>query len=1249
MLSHSSLIRSLSVFLMLFSFSFSFAQSKYQLAWEALDDANLDQAIDLFEQATTEKEHRSDALLSLTLLYSQCNFEEKAATYFKEYLNESKNPYPAVYAMWFEGGVGGEQGKKKPYHVDLFESMLEDPNNPIQRGTLYKMYMHHLMSQDSKKANKYSEQLKTLENWGLAGPFDNVMNSGFDKEVGVLDQPTNDATFASMYGAEVNWFQPEIALRDGYFFKDRFFYSHASMIYAQTFLKSDKAQKGYIKVGYSGTLKIWLNNQEIYAEKNHRRTELDYLTLEVDFNKGYNRLLVQLGEFNESLPNFSIRLTDLNHQEWLPEHTAQHQPYQKSTAQAKLLPHFAESYFQNNKDCDPLLNQILLVKSHFRSGDLQAAEEILTQLEQEHPKNYFVLRNLVKLYSKNGNTTNQSKYYGIFEKYYPESFDVLSNDVDEAMGEEDKEKFQELTKKLTEKYPNRYQELALKMANAGLEEDVETILSLSKKLYKEFPNDYTAMSTQYNIQKNHYSNPDKAFQILKKYFKKNYSYSVLEEMAIMNLQEGKINDAIRLYEVNMKRMPDDMESGRKLVNIYNKMGEYKEAINLCKDIMEYRPSDYSVLEDIATLYSFDNKKRKALEYYEKSLAFYPFSFEINEKIRELNNKTKALDLIPEIKPEEAIKAFEAEYEPTIKRSYDIVIDTKTNILYKSGAQAKQHTLALRLNDEDAINEWQTISLSRGRHFTISLNEGKTIRATGEEISAEQNGQNLVFTNLEPGDYIFVSYDETQISGSKTAKFISDEFNLDRFYPAYKLEFNYLIENGQALNHTMSKGDYKVVEKQLEGFKHYQWQAINPTPIKEESYMMAFADLSEGVHVTNSQSWDEVVQWYSDLSSHQAQPDNTIERITKELFEGKEDLDADSKFKIIYDFVCQNIQYSSLDFRQSGYIPQKASDIYHSRLGDCKDVSTLFASIARVAGLKTNLVLIKTSNFGKKSVILPSLNFNHCIVKVYTESGSKYLELTDPNLPYGHLYHYHYNAPILEIPYQEKIANSKLDYLQFNEGYPNKVLRESTVKVGSDNTLLIAKDVIKSGTIGASMCNTYYNEDEKRRKEIMKESIAPGFKSSITLKDVAFHELEPRKQQAKYHYAYSVENELLKLGSMKSLKIPFADNLMAMNIFTDEERQSDFDYVYYVRADLYEESFVISLDEQSAFIEVPEDIQIKFLGNEYKMTFSKKDDSTLEVHRIFKVDRQDINADQFDEFRSFVSQVVEAENTHLLFK
>lgn len=97
-----------------------------------------------------------------------------------------------------------------------------------------------------------------------------------------------------------------------------------------------------------------------------------------------------------------------------------------------------------------------------------------------------------------------------------------------------------------------------------------------------------------------------------------------------------------------------------------------------------------------------------------------------------------------------------------------------------------------------------------------------------------------------------------------------------------------------------------------------------------------------------------------------------------------------------------LRYSSVSFRQSGYVPQDVSKIISTRLGDCKDFSTLFVALAQKAGIPAQLVLVDTRDNGSKDMILPSVEFNHCIVLAKLDGKGQYLELTDNNLSFGSL-------------------------------------------------------------------------------------------------------------------------------------------------------------------------------------------------------------------------------------------------------
>src|SRR5678815_4963325 len=116
-----------------------------------------------------------------------------------------------------------------------------------------------------------------------------------------------------------------------------------------------------------------------------------------------------------------------------------------------------------------------------------------------------------------------------------------------------------------------------------------------------------------------------------------------------------------------------------------------------------------------------------------------------------------------------------------------------------------------------------------------------------------------------------------------------------------------------------------------------------------------------------------------------------------------------------DYIVANIRYSSVSFRQSGLVPQSVSTTISTRLGDCKDLSSVFVALANKAGIPAQLVLIDTRDNGSKDMMLPSMEFNHCIALAKIDGKDYYVELTNSYLPFGSLHYDLFNALSLVIP------------------------------------------------------------------------------------------------------------------------------------------------------------------------------------------------------------------------------------------
>src|SRR5258706_1101424 len=144
----------LALLLLLCNYS-SQSQSSYEKAWQALNQNKKSEAEQLLSQAANEPTHYEDAYISSIYLKSYSGKENGITDFAKSFYNKSKDPYPYIYALWFNNALMGQYGKKTyEYQTKLIDQLITDDKAP---GTLvsaanYQKGMDALFSANFKKA-----------------------------------------------------------------------------------------------------------------------------------------------------------------------------------------------------------------------------------------------------------------------------------------------------------------------------------------------------------------------------------------------------------------------------------------------------------------------------------------------------------------------------------------------------------------------------------------------------------------------------------------------------------------------------------------------------------------------------------------------------------------------------------------------------------------------------------------------------------------------------------------------------------------------------------------------------------------------------------------------------------------------------------------------------------------------------------------------------------------------------------------
>jgi len=1241
----------LATLILTFTFSYSSFSQHLSQGWTLLNGQNLFAAIKHFEKAAKSPKTEEEALLALAMLYARVDRKDDAADAFRKYYDTAADPLPATYALYYSEAVVGAHRERTAKNKEMLSLLSEDPKaqQTIGHSVQYNLAMNALFDNEPESYKTHIEDIGVLKSWSITGPFDNVMNSGYDKTTEALNNPKDDASFTSRYGGKVGWYKPTIDTEDGFLSMGSYFSSSASKMYAQTFVTVASDTDITIHLGYSGVVRLWLNDQEVYADRETRVTAAGDLKINTTISKGANRILVQLGSFQSQNSNFSIALSDRNNQPLTYQEDATYISYVKPTnVPAELQPHFAISSLLEKYDKKPsdVLNLILLAKAYRRQKDLNAAEKYLKMAEQLAPLNYLVVRELNLLYDSKGNNSEVSKYYQILKEKYPDDYDIFNSRLEEYADQGKNEELRKEISRFKKMYQSPISQYSADIKIATLDEDYMKLISMMDEMYASNPSNADFANGKYQVSKA-MGGGDEATKVLEDYLVDYYDYSIMTTLANVYLGDGKIDEAIALYEKSLELSNQDAKLYYKIKEAYDKQEKFDKSAEVLNKLLESRPTDADIYDDLSTLYNIKKDKKAALANYQKSLEYYPFDFMLNEKRREAIGKKTLLSYVAEIDPIAVIKEYEKNLDDGDTRSADIVYHNKTRILNEWGAYAIKESYIMKINQESALEDYQKMQFESSSQTRVKVIDVQTIKQNGNRISAEAHGSERVFMNLEAKDYIYVSYVESQTRGSKTSVFQYDTYGFDSYLPSYNRDFVLITEEADAMVFATPSGEFKPKVTKKDGLHFYTWSLAKPQLLKDEPYTVPYNDFATNVQVSSNHTWNEIVTWYRDLSNEQARQDYTIKELVQEL-KLPSLTDDIEKAKVIYDFIVQNIQYSSIDFRQSNYVPQLASDVYHTRLGDCKDVSTLFAALGREVGLEVNLVLINTSDNGTNDIVMPSLNFNHCIVQLVTEQGPIYLELTDPDLPFGHLYAIHHMASILVIPYKEGVE-SKLTKLTHNKGYLNNSSRKSQISITNDNSVDVKTTVEQSGSLAAMVAYTYLDKDPTTLKETVEGWLSSLYKGTLRLGKTDFSRLKKTNSMASYDLEYSMDSYLIKVGSFHTLKLPFHEVIAYASDFQTEKRSTPLDYKFYENADEYHETIELSIDGDRKFLEVPENVALTCQGNSYELNFDQISDNKMKVSRTYKSSREVVLPQDYEAFRSFILKVVEAEETHLIVK
>jgi len=1230
----------------------------YSDGWNAFLNNKRSEARNFFTKATKNSSTAADAWLSLALIDWQEMNLDNAFKNFRQFYQASNEPYPYLYGISSLPFFTGSNKAIPKEKLDFFQKIVADPK---MNGTLKAMLCqdigsHFEATNDMKTAKEWYGRMGAINKWQVLGTFDNTSGSGFSKDWGVVDKPLSTDVFKNKVDAEIKWYTPPFNKFNNWFYFDFYFVLNNTIEYAQTFVNSPVDQTVYMRTGTSGSLKIWVNDVLTTSVSEERNCDLDIYISKIKLNKGFNRILVQIGQNEISNANFLLRLTDENGNQITgissqPEYAA----YQKSAEKndnPELLPFFAEEYFIEKIKMEPdnYLDKILLAEVYLRNDKAYEATKVLKSLGDKAAISSFVMYRLAEAYSRAKNQTDYDKEMESIKNTDPESFYALELLYNEAINSEKYIDADSICSKVKRLYGTNETTDQWDINIAVKQKDNQRVIDLGKQLYKKYPDNVNYMYVNYMIDKNVSNNPKSSLDILENFCQKYYDNTALTLLSNAYFDMGNTDKGLSILYDRSEKMPYATGYLDNLTGKLFKMQRYKDALDVNRKALDMAPyiSDYYNTQGY--IYKNLNNNQDAIESFRKAIYYAPTSYDSRQQLRLLENKKDLYDLFEKNDMNKIISGSPTAQDYPESNSVILLNDNQL-IVYPEGAKESRVELAIKILNQAGIESWKEYTISynsNNQHLIIDKSE--VIKSNGNRVKAEtDNDNNIVFTNLEINDVLHIDYRIQDFSTGKLANQFSDHLLFQYFIPSVINRYSVLVPNDKKFNYVVTNGNVEPKITDIENMKMYKWESDNQPAVKTEPQMSELIDVAPTLFFSSIPDWKYVSNWYKDLTTSKFNPDYVLKETFSSLIKGHENDSQLEKAKIFYDYILNNITYSSVSFLQSNFIPQKASRTITTRLGDCKDVSTLFVALCREAGINANLVLILTRDNGNNSLPLPSVYFNHCIAQLNINNKAYYLELTNNTLPFGAALAVDLKSKILPIPFaDEAFGDKQLIDMDMSFRPKNRITRTHNITV-INNDLQISRRNVYYASDASELRDNNKNIGSDEQLKKLNEAIASDFTTPVKVSALKFTNLDNLADSLVIEYKIDVKKAFQDVAGMKIIKLPWSGSINSLELVNAEQRTYPIELWQYSYEDFTTETINFELPKGKNLVETPLNIHLECENASYDLKFDCKTPGMLKAKRMFTRKSEQIKPDQYAKFQEFINKVSEADNKQIAIK
>lgn len=1092
---------------------------------------------------------------------------------------------------------------------------------------------YHLVNSDLEKVKSWNQDVGLIKEWKMAGPFNNYSNSAFFNPLPVEKGFNYSEVYDGENGLEVPWRDFKHISLEVWTFLNYYQNVKNSVNYFATSVHSNKKQKAILSFGVSGSYSVWLNGELQLNSSQFRNSGMDEFQVEVNLKKGANALLLKLGHTDSKMSNFTLRFLDKQKQPLTLKQSYEPQPEVKTLAQTpqQLINEWESDLNQEIRQKKYssfvfLLNRLIL-KEDFEKG-LQVA----LQLQKLKPQSSWLNLLISEIYTRRGDGTLAQLYLDKAYRLDPNSGRAwrfqLGRILEESNPQKSLEYFQNRPAQI-----KMSADLHLELTRIYYQLNAENpLLNLMEDMEKLYPDNDQVMNMLYTIRLQ-MNNPQRAKVILDK-MKTHFGYhpqtaSIFFEALI---REGKMLEASQYLSKSLEGQPSATGYLQSLSELYFEMNLIEPSLEYANKILEINPWVTSAYEMKMKIFEKLGQTQKLDETYQEFITLNFYDYKMMDRYQELKKLKPWASKVKEYSLNE-LKELSKQWKDRPDDNSLVLLSQVSNLVYPSGGYESYERLVVEVFDQKGVDQWKETNLSyKGNYENVTIQRAVVIKKDGQTLAADSKGLKMVFKNLEPGDYIDIKWRRRNYYPGKLAKNFDSQYFFASLRPTVKYYFEVISPQGKKYNVKQHLNKLKPQRFEKDGFEYQVWERNQVDAYERENRLVTVDVAWPWIQVSSFPSWNLISDWYAGLTNSKAQVTPELESLADSLFAQAKT--SEEKVNQVHAFITEKIRYSSVSFRQAGYVPQTAVKSLSTRVGDCKDMAVLAKTLLKLVNVDSDLVLVETRN-ESSAEMLPSLDFNHCILK--TPHG--YVDFTAPNHPWNVLPKSDQGARALVI---NKKLGSQLVWLPKFKGdveYTHRVSKDSLL---SNGTFIRSIKNIRSGNHAAGFRSNVKHRSEDELRTNLQKVLRASY-SHAELGDYQIKGMGSNDSLMDYTYDFKAAQSAYLNTKTMAFPMPWPDAIGSDNLVREKERKfplEDWDVGGFFGSRVHEMTLVLPQGYQ--LLDLPKQISLKNQFGAYTFEYTQKG-KTLHAKRSFMLEPNNVEPEDFKAYMEFMNQVVAADN------